>query len=95
MRILDECTELTAQQRDLQLMVRDFATEPMGPAIAEAEASESYPRRLLEEMAELGLFGGVVPAEYGGLGLDHVSYSIVLEEMARVDHVAAVLSTQA
>lgn len=88
--MLDVCTPLTDQQRDMQRMVRDFAADRVAPLVQKANAEERFPRELLHEMADLGLLGGVVSPEYGGLGLDHVSYSVVIEEMARVDHIAAV-----
>lgn len=87
---LDACTPLTEQQRDLQQLVREFAARRVAPTVAKANAEERFPRELLAEMADLGLFGGLIPPEYGGLGLDHHTYSIVIEEMARVDHIAAV-----
>jgi alkylation response protein AidB-like acyl-CoA dehydrogenase len=88
--VLSDCTPLTEQQRDLQLMVREFATDRVAPLVAEANANERFPREILTEMGKLGLLGGLVPEEYGGLGLDHLTYSVVIEEMARVDHIAAV-----
>lgn len=88
--LLADCTPLTERQRDLQLMVRGFAANRLAPLVADANANERFPREILTEMGELGLLGGVVPEEYGGLGLDHLTYSVVIEEMARVDHIAAV-----
>ncbi|HVV08223.1 acyl-CoA dehydrogenase family protein [Amycolatopsis sp.] len=87
---LSDCTPLTDQQRDLQRMVREFAADRVAPLVAEANANEKFPREVLLEMGKLGLLGGLVPEEHGGLGLDHLTYSIVIEEMARVDHIAAV-----
>jgi alkylation response protein AidB-like acyl-CoA dehydrogenase len=87
---LGDCTPLTPEQNDLRIMVREFAADRVAPLVAEANERERFPRQLLTEMAGLGLFGGLVPEEYGGLGLDHLTYSVVLEEMARVDHIAAV-----
>lgn len=93
--VIDDCTPLTEDQRDLQLMVRRFATERVGPCVAKAHADEKYPRELLEEMGDLGLLGGLVPEQYGGQGLDHVTYSIVIEEMARIDHITGVYMSMA
>jgi alkylation response protein AidB-like acyl-CoA dehydrogenase len=89
--LLDELTPLTEEQEELRRTVRDFATKEVGPVAADAHRDEHFPRHVLDRMAQVGLFGGLVPAEYGGLGLDHVTYSVVIEEMARVDHIAAVL----
>jgi alkylation response protein AidB-like acyl-CoA dehydrogenase len=71
-------------------MVRDFAAKEVAPRVARANQDEQFPDDLLAKMAELGLFGGLVPEADGGMGLDHVTYSVVLEEMAKVDHIAAV-----
>lgn len=88
--VLDACIPLSDQQRDLRDTVRRFAADRVQPRVARANADERFPREILAEMAGLGLFGGLVPEEYGGLGLDHVTYSVVIEEMARIDHIAAV-----
>jgi alkylation response protein AidB-like acyl-CoA dehydrogenase len=88
--VLSDCTPLSDEQRDLRHMVREFAADRVAPLVAEANEHERFPRELLTEMAGLGLFGGLVPEEYGGMGLDHLTYSVVIEEMARVDHIAAV-----
>jgi alkylation response protein AidB-like acyl-CoA dehydrogenase len=88
--ILDELTPLTDVQEALRHMVRDFAAKEVAPRVALANQEEQFPTDLLAKMAELGLFGGLVPEADGGMGLDHVTYSVVLEEMAKVDHIAAV-----
>jgi alkylation response protein AidB-like acyl-CoA dehydrogenase len=88
--ILDELTPLTDVQEALRHMVRDFAAKEVAPRVARANQDEQFPDDLLAKMAELGLFGGLVPEADGGMGLDHVTYSVVLEEMAKVDHIAAV-----
>jgi alkylation response protein AidB-like acyl-CoA dehydrogenase len=88
--ILDELTPLTDVQEALRDMVRDFAAKEVAPRVARANQDEQFPGDLLAKMAELGLFGGLVPEADGGMGLDHVTYSVVLEEMAKVDHIAAV-----
>ena len=88
--IIDDLTPLTGTQRALRDLVRDFAQKEVAPRVAEADQSEHFSAPLLAQMSELGLFGGLVPEADGGMGLDHVTYSIVLEEMAKVDHIAAV-----
>jgi alkylation response protein AidB-like acyl-CoA dehydrogenase len=83
--------DYTEDQLALRKLVRDFAETDVAPLCLPADRDEQIPRELLERMADLGFFGGLVPEELGGMGLDHVTYSIVLEEMARVDHLLAVL----
>ena len=88
--VLEALTPLTETQDELRRTVREFAEREVAPLVTAANRDEKFPRALLDEMATLGLFGGLVPEADGGLGLDHITYSIVIEEMARVDHIAAV-----
>ena len=75
--------ELNDQQKMIQKMVREFAEKEVGPIAAELDKKEEYPTKTLEKMAKLGLLGTIVPIEYGGAGLDTISYSIVVEEISR------------
>jgi len=72
-------------------LVRTFARDVVAPRVQHYDLEERIPRDILDRMAELGLFGGTVPVELGGAGLDHVTFSRVIEEMARVDHILGVL----
>jgi alkylation response protein AidB-like acyl-CoA dehydrogenase len=74
-------------------MVRDFAAARVAPGVIERDREETYDRELVREAGELGLLGGVVPEEYGGAGLDHVTFSEIVTEMSRVDHLAALAMT--
>jgi alkylation response protein AidB-like acyl-CoA dehydrogenase len=76
---------------ELATLVRRFAVERVAPWVRAYDAAEQLPRDLLSEMAELGFFGGIVPLEWGGLGLDHVTYTRIIEEVSRVDHCLGVL----
>lgn len=75
----------------LRTLVRDFANDVVAPQVAAYDAAEALPREILGQMAELGFFGGTVPVEWGGAGLDHTTYSSLIEEMAKVDHILGVL----
>jgi butyryl-CoA dehydrogenase len=75
--------ELNDQQKMIQKMVREFAEKEVGLIAAELDKKEEYPTKTLEKMAKLGLLGTIVPTEYGGAGLDTISYSIVVEEISR------------
>lgn len=79
------------ERQGLIRLVREFGEERVAPRVREYDAAEQLPRDLLDEMAELGFFGGVVPEEWGGLGLDHVTFSEIIEEISRVDHCLGVL----
>ena len=63
--------------------VRDFVQGEVVPQAAEHDANDSYPADLVDQMAEMGLFGITIPEEYGGLGLDHTTYAMVFEELAK------------
>ncbi|MFF4837003.1 acyl-CoA dehydrogenase family protein [Streptomyces sp. NPDC001315] len=80
-----------AERKQFLRLVREFAQEKVAPRVQEYDAAEKLPDDLLAEMAGLGFFGGVVPPEWGGLGLDHVTFSQVIEEISRVDHCLGVL----
>ncbi|MFQ6107791.1 MAG: acyl-CoA dehydrogenase family protein [Thermoplasmata archaeon] len=74
---------LTEEQRMLQKMTRDFAREEIEPHVKEWEERGDVPRGIFDKMGELGMLGATVPPEYGGSGMDHVSYHIMTEEIAR------------
>ena len=75
--------ELNEQQKMIQKMVRDFAEKEVAPIAAELDEKEEYPIKTLEKMAKLGLLGIIIPQEFGGAGLDTISYEIVVEEISR------------
>src|ERR671914_1807525 len=77
--------ELTAEQREIQALARDFAREQIERHAAEWDRAHRLPRELLTKLGELGLLGVCVPEEYGGAGADFVSYILVLEELSRAD----------
>ncbi|MCE0763525.1 acyl-CoA dehydrogenase family protein [Pseudonocardia kujensis] len=76
---------------DLVAMVTSFAQDVVAPRVAEYDAAEHLPKDLLEQMRDLGLFGGTVPEDLGGAGLDHVTYAAIIEAMSTVDHCLGVL----
>jgi alkylation response protein AidB-like acyl-CoA dehydrogenase len=77
--------ELTAEQREIQALARDFARSEIDPHAAEWDRKHEFPRELYAKLAELGLMGTCVPEEYGGAGTDFLSYILVLEELSRGD----------
>jgi butyryl-CoA dehydrogenase len=76
--------ELTEEQKLLQENVRRFAEEVVRPRAKEIDESGEFPRAFFDQAGELGLAGVSVPEEYGGAGMDTVSYCIVIEEISRV-----------
>jgi butyryl-CoA dehydrogenase len=76
--------ELTEEQKLLQETVRRFAEEVAGPRAKEIDQTGVFPRDFFDQAGELGLAGVSVPEEYGGAGMDTLSYCLVIEEVSRV-----------
>ena len=77
--------ELTKQQVEFRAKVRDFAEKEIKPVAAQNDENESFDVELTKKMGHEGLLGMCVSPEYGGAGLDTLSYIIAVEEIARVD----------
>ncbi|MFI6814912.1 acyl-CoA dehydrogenase family protein [Nonomuraea sp. NPDC050328] len=75
--------ELDEDQQLFRRTLREFVDKEIVPVASEWERSGRYPAEIVERFKELGLFGMTVPAEYGGLDLDRVSFALVFEEIAR------------
>jgi alkylation response protein AidB-like acyl-CoA dehydrogenase len=73
---------LTEEQRMIRAMVREFAREVVLPTAAERDRTAEFPAENLKKMGELGLLGMNVPPDYNGAGVDTVSYSLALQEIA-------------
>lgn len=65
--------------------VRAFAESEIKPVAGALDESEQFSEALTRKMGEIGLFGIVVPVEYGGQGMDYLAYAVACEELARVD----------
>ncbi|NQT73405.1 MAG: acyl-CoA dehydrogenase family protein [Chloroflexi bacterium] len=74
--------ELTEEQHLIQVNIREFAREVLAVSAAERDRTQEYPAENLKEMGELGLMGMLVPTEYGGEGLDTISYALAVTEVA-------------
>lgn len=77
--------DLTEEQNILRKSIREFAEEVIKPKAKELDEKEEFSYEITKQMGEMGLFGMFLPEEYGGSGLDYVSYIIAVEEIARVD----------
>jgi butyryl-CoA dehydrogenase len=75
--------ELNEQQKMIQKTVREFAEKEIAPVAAEMDEKAEYPTKILEKMSKLGLLGIIIPQEYGGAGLDTISYATIIEEISR------------
>ena len=76
--------KLSEEQQLLRDSVRRFAEEVIKPHAKEIDESGEFPRDLYDQAGELGLAGVTVPEQYGGAGMDTVSYCLVIEEISRV-----------
>jgi butyryl-CoA dehydrogenase len=74
---------LTEEQALLQASVREFAEDVVRPQAARIDQTGDFPRETFAEAGHLGLAGVAVPTDYGGSGMDTVSYAIVIEEISR------------
>jgi short/branched chain acyl-CoA dehydrogenase len=77
--------DLSDEQRLLQRTVREFARQEVAPVAEELDREKRFPREIVAKMGELGLMGIPFPEEYGGGGADTLSYTLAVEELARVD----------
>jgi alkylation response protein AidB-like acyl-CoA dehydrogenase len=75
--------QLTQDQRDYQEAIRAFVDKEIIPVARDMEHSGEYPTAIVEHMKEMGLFGMTIPEEFGGLGVDMTTFSIVFEELSR------------
>jgi len=75
---------LSKEQEMVRTMARRFAEEEVKPIAHDIDQSGEFPWDVLKKMAKLNMLGLTVPKEYGGAGVDSISYSIVIEEIAKV-----------
>ncbi len=77
--------ELSKEHEDFRAVVREFAQAEVAPHIAAWDLAEHFPVDLIPKMGDLGLFGLVVPEEFGGADGDFTSLCVAIEELGRVD----------
>jgi alkylation response protein AidB-like acyl-CoA dehydrogenase len=80
---LCETEDLTDIQEEILKTVRSFVEERVIPVAQELEAKDEYPTEIVEGLKELGIFGLMIPEEYGGLGESLLTYALCVEEIAR------------
>jgi butyryl-CoA dehydrogenase len=74
---------LSPEQEMLRKAMREFATKELAPKAVELDASGEFPRDIIQKIADLGLIGIVIPAEYGGSPMGHLARMISIEELSR------------
>ena len=82
-RRLCQTDGLTDDQTEILKAVRQFVEAKILPVATELEHADEYPTEIVEGLKELGLFGLMIPEEYGGLGESLLTYALVVEEIAR------------
>jgi alkylation response protein AidB-like acyl-CoA dehydrogenase len=80
---MSELIELTDDQREIQAMVREFVEREVYPIAEELEHRDEFPEKVVEQLKEMGLFGLTVPEEFGGAGMDLMTYALVVAELSR------------
>jgi butyryl-CoA dehydrogenase len=76
--------QFNEEQEMVRKMVRDFAKKEIAPVAIENDEAQCFPKEIFKKMAELNMLGMPFDEKYGGAGFDYVSYTITLEELARV-----------
>ena len=77
--------DLTEEQQILERSVREWGAREVAPKIKDLDREHRFDKGILPQMADMGLLGASVPAEYGGAGMDYVSLGIISEELEYVD----------
>lgn len=83
--------QLTEEHLMIQEAARDFARTELLPGVIERDNTQTFPTEAIAKMGELGLMGMMVSPDYGGGGMDALSYTLAMEEISKVDASAAVV----
>ena len=81
--LLDEL--LTEEHKLVRNSVRDWVKKEVSPIIEEYAQRAEFPKHLVKGLGEIGAFGPTIPAEYGGGGMDYISYGLIMQEVERGD----------
>ena len=82
--------ELSEEHLMIQKAARDFAREELLPGVIERDEKQQFPMEQVKKLGELGFLGMMVKPEYGGAGLDTISYVLAMEELSKIDSSASV-----
>ncbi len=83
--------EFTEEHLMIKDAARDFAKAELLPGVIERDSKGEYPTEQIKKMAELGFLGMMVSPDYGGGGMDTISYVLAMEEISKVDNSASVI----
>ena len=76
---------LTEEHKLIRNSARDWVKKSVSPIIEECAQKAKFPDQLIKGLADIGAFGPYIPEEYGGAGLDHISYGLLMQEIERGD----------
>jgi alkylation response protein AidB-like acyl-CoA dehydrogenase len=77
--------ELTEEQKMIRQAARDFAQTELKPGVIERDELQKFPAEQVKKLGELGFLGMMVSPNYGGAGMDAISYALVMEELSKID----------
>src|SRR5674476_1227312 len=77
--------DFTEEQVMIQKAARDFAQSEIAPSTIQRDINAEFPTEIVKKLGELGFLGMMVPPEYGGAGLDTISYVLAMIEISKVD----------
>lgn len=83
--------QLTEEHLMIQKAARDFAVNELLPGVIERDEQQKFPAEQVKKLGELGFLGMMVSPEYGGAGLDTISYVLAMEEISKIDASASVV----
>lgn len=77
--------EYTPEQEQLRREVREFAAAEIAPHVSDWDENQTFPLEVIKKLGRLGYMGAIFPEQYGGAELGYIEYSIIIEELSRVD----------
>lgn len=83
--------ELTEEHQMIRQAARDFAQNELKPGVIERDEHQKFPAEQIKKLGELGFLGMMVSPQYGGSGMDAISYVLVMEELSKIDASASVV----
>jgi len=82
---------LSEEHRMIRDAAREFAQTELLPGVIERDENQKFPQELIRKMGQMGFLGMMTPSEYGGGGMDAISYVLVMEEISKIDASASVI----
>ncbi|MBD0298173.1 MAG: acyl-CoA dehydrogenase family protein, partial [Flavisolibacter sp.] len=76
---------LTDEQKLIRETVRNYVKKEISPIIEDYAQRAEFPEQIVQQLGDLGCFGPTIPEQYGGGGLDYISYGLMMQELERGD----------